>query len=264
MTPDPNRSRPCPPPLVRPFPQAPCVRPGFVATFGGPASGLWPSGGQIAAPPAPSVIPGPSPTPVPTCVTTTLFSECFTGCTAPTNCGWTIVTPAGTVVFDGTKLIEGSSGANAQGEARKALPGVPTGSFTAQFAFQEIAAATSANKTYALGMFDSLGNGVFSIGLIADGTVIIGDQTDIYIGTWTPVAGASHIVHITRAGAGSLTLMIDGAMIALTPIAPGPVVGVPSVVDASIANNDLDGQGSYDNIFLTDGILPASTVFCCP
>jgi hypothetical protein len=140
---------------------------------------------------------------------------------------------------------------------------VPAGDFTVQFKFTEISAPPSVNKTYALGMFDALGNSIFSIGLFGDGTIFVGDQVDIFLGAWTPVAGATHTVHATKDGPGTFTLYIDGAVVPLVFLAPGPVTGVPSVVDASITNNDLDGMGSYDDVFLTSGVLPPSTVFCC-
>jgi hypothetical protein len=129
--------------------------------------------------------------------------------------------------------------------------------------FQEVAAPPTGNITYAVGMFDSLGNAFFAIALVGDGSLLIGDTANIYIGTWTPSAGAIHTVHITRTAAGVLTLYIDGVVVPLILVAPGPVTGVAGVADLSIANNDLSGQGSYDNVFLTDGILPPSTEFCC-
>lgn len=253
----------CTPPGAPRLPNIPVCRPGgFITPFGGPASGLSPSGSV----PGPSVTPSPTPSPAPspTCTTADLFAECFTGCNVLGSCGWTVITPAGTVVFDGVKMLEGSSGANAQGEARKALPSAPAGAWTATFEFTEVAAPPSGGKDYALGMFDGAGNGIFSVVFIGDGSLFIGDATDILIGTWTPAAGATHLVRLTGNGAGTLTLEVDGVSIPLTPVAPGPITGTPSVVDASIVNNDLDGQGSFDNIFLTNGIVPASTVFCCP
>lgn len=265
--PPPPRRPVCTPPGRPRIPQVPVCPPtplrGFVTPFGGPASGISPAGPSAPAA-APAVVPAPTPVPpVPTCVTATDFTECFTGCDGAGNCGWTIVTPAGTVVFDGVKVNEGSSGLNAQGEVRKPLSAFPAGDFTAQFTLQEVAAPPTANITYALGMFDALGNSFISIALFGDGSLFIGDMTNIYIGTWTPVSGTIHTVHITRTATGTLTLYIDGIVIPLVFLAPGPVVGMAGVADLSIANNDLSGQGSYDNVFLADGILPPSTEFCC-
>lgn len=227
--------------------------------FGGPASSPWSFGGSAVA----ASTPAPTPIPVPACISADLFSDCFTGCDEVGNCGWTIITPAGTVTFDGTKIIEGSFGANTQGEAQKSLAFMPAGAFTAQYEFTEIAAATP-NKTYAVGMFDALGNAIFAVSLLGDGSLFAGDQTNIFIGTWTPVPGATHTVHVTDDGAGTMTLYIDGVLVPLIFLAPGPITGTASVVDLSIDNDDLDGQGSYDSVFLTNGILPPSEVFCCP
>jgi hypothetical protein len=207
----------------------------------------------------------PSPAPGPTCVTATLFAECFTGCNSPGNCGWTLMTPPGTVIFDGTQMLAGSSGLNPFGLARKPLLVYPTpGFFTAQYQFREIVGPPTVNKTYTAGAFDAAGNSIFTLGLSGDGTFIFGDDTDIYTGVWTPMSGATHIVHISKNGPGTVQLWIDGALIPLVFLAPGPIVDVPSVVGLSISNDDFDGMGAFDNVFLTDGALPPNTEFCCP
>lgn len=243
----------------------PTFRGGFVTPFGGPASGISTAGGVPveAAATGPSVV--PTPAPGPTCVTAEFFAECFTGCDGVGNCGWVTMTPAGTVIFDGSMILEGSSGANTQGLVRKPLPVVPTpGFFTAQFQVTEIVGPPNINKTYAVGAFDAAANSIFSIALSGAGTFFFGDDTDIYTGVWTPVSGATHTVHISKNGPGTLLLWIDGALIPLVFLAPGPITDVPSVVSLSIDNDDLDGMGSYDSVFLAAGALPLGTEFCCP
>lgn len=258
----------CTPPGVPRIPNVPVCRPVLrggngVTPFGGPASGISPAGGIPAPSPGPSVI--PTPAPGPTCVTAEFFSECFTGCDGVGNCGWVTMTPAGTVVFDGTQILEGSSGINPQGLARKPLAIAPTpGFFTAQFQFTEIVGPPTANKTYAVGAFDAAANSVFSIGLIGDGTIFFGDDSDVYSAAWTPVSGATHTVQITKNGPGTVLLWIDGVLIPLVFLFPGPITDVPSVVSLSITNNDLDGMGAYDSIFLAAGARPLGTEFCCP
>lgn len=237
-----------------------CLPGGGPTPFGGPAAGLWPRGSGPQAPAASAAAAAPSPAPAPQCQAASLFSDCFTN----GNVGWTVVTPAGTVTFTGGKINEGSSGGNPQGQARKALASVPSGAWTASFKLTEIAAAPTAGMNYAVGMFNSAGDSVFALVLIGDGSVFAGDMTDIYFGAWTPSAGATHTVRLTRTGPGTLTLSIDGVNIPLTPIAPGPITGTAGVVDLSIQNNDLSGMGAYDEVFLTDGIADPALRFCCP
>lgn len=251
--PDPRRRCPQtrPPSPPRPCPWV------FVTPLGGPASGISPLGS--AGPGFPAVV-APS-----NCLRATFFADCFTGCTGDGSaCGWTVTTPAGTVIFDGEQVLEGSSGANPQGLARKAKPGSPSGAFTAAFTFREIAAPPSVNKTYAVGFFDAAGNGIAVVALVGDGSLLAADRSGIFSGTWSPVAGARHQVRMTSDGAGNLTLTIDGVAIPLTFLAPTPVTDVPNSVSLSIANNDLDGKGAFDEVFLTAGLVPSTMAFCCP
>jgi hypothetical protein len=240
----------------------PCCGPTGPTPFGGAASGLYPGGARPAAAPARSAAASPSPAPAPQCQVATLFSDCFTN----GNVGWTVLTPAGTVTFTGGKLNEGSSAGNSQGEAQKALPVLPAGAWTATFKLTEVAAAPSGNKDYAIGAFDAAGNSVWALAVFGDGTAFIGDASTIYSFTWTPAAGATHTFLMTRTAGGTLSLFIDGAPIVLTFVAPIPISNpTPNVVDASITNNDLDGMGAYDEIFMTDGIVdPSALRFCCP
>src|SRR5436190_14587338 len=97
----------CPPPLVRRSSDGRCVKP-FTTPFGGPASGLWPSGSV--------------PTPPIACVTTDIFRDCFQGCMGTISgaspgpvCGWTFSEAfgafGGRVVFTpGVMSFVGSNG----------------------------------------------------------------------------------------------------------------------------------------------------------
>jgi len=194
------------------------------------------------------------------CQVASKFADAFTS----GNVGWTVTTPVGTVTFTGGKMNMGSSGANVQGSARKALASVPAGAWTATFKFTEVNAAPSANKIYTIGAINGAGDGLFVLAFTGDGTGLIGDLEDVYTFTWTPVAGATHTVLITRDGADSLTLSIDGVAITLAPAGAGPITGTASNVEVSITNSDLDGQGAFDDIFLTDGLVDTSWRFCAP
>ena len=244
----------CPPGQVRIPHTNRCVPRSNTTPLGGPASGLWPSGssGRSQAPAVGR-----------TCKSA-LFSACFTGCNAPGNCGWTIITPAGTVVFDGEKMIMGSSGANPQGLATHVLTGVPARNVTFQFQLQEVAAPPSGNKLYSTGVFDAAANSIFAVVLFGDGTVGVAAGPDLnYLGTWTPSSGGVRKVHLTIDALGVPSLFIDGVPIPLTFGVVFPIVFMPDVLGANIQNNDLDGQGSYDNMAVAVGQFPPSTVFCC-
>lgn len=160
----------------------------------------------------------------------------------------------------------GSSGADPQGLAFHAVAGAPTLGVTLQYRFAEIAGAPTINMDYVVGVIDSSGEGNPLVFLRGDGFVIVFRGAVGYLGAWAPVGnGAVHVVHITVDGGGNPSLFIDGVFIPLSaPGAVSPVVASPNQVGASILNDDLSGQGSFDRIFVADGVYPPSTEFCCP
>lgn len=160
----------------------------------------------------------------------------------------------------------GSSGADPQGLAFHSVSGAPTVGVTLRFRFAEIAGAPTINMDYVVGVLDSGGEGNPLVFLRGDGLVIVFRGSLAYLGTWTPAGnGAVHIVHLTVDAAGNPSLFIDGIPIPITgPGAVSPVVAAPNQVGASIENDDLSGQGSFDRIFVAAGVFPVSTEFCCP
>ena len=240
----------CPPNFVL-NKQGCCLPTGTTTPFGGPASGLWPSGSTPSRPPAPSC-------------QAPYFAACFQGCNAPGNCGWTIITPPDTVIFDGARVNLGSGeDENPDGLVTHALAGVPANTFTAQFLLQEIAAAPTANKLYSFTIFDSLGNGIIQVALRGDGTLTVTVGPSSYGGAWTPMSGATSTVHLTVDALGVPSLWIAGVSIPLAPTAPLAVTSTPNTIELGIENDDEDGMGAYDNVFVALGIFPPATVFCC-
>jgi hypothetical protein len=233
-----------------------------VTPFGGPASGLWPTG--TAAPsPGPRVLAqGVKPV---SCTVASILAQCFVGCNLPGNCGWTIDTPAGTVTFTGLVMKMGPFGANVLGEAARTLPGVPTLNITIQFKLTEIAGVPTGNMNYSVTTYDPLGARAQHFALSGSGGLLVVIDNQEWIGTWTPLGNnTQRNVHLSVA-LGIPTLTIDGVNI---PLALGAVLpipgGVPNSLIVRIQNNDTLDQGSYDSLFITNGPTPASTVFCCP
>jgi hypothetical protein len=144
-----------------------------------------------------------------------------------------------------------------------ALAGVPANTFTAQFLLQEIAAAPTANKIYTFAIFDSLGNGIIQVALRGDGTLTVTVGASSYSGAWSPMSGATRQVHLTVDALGVPSLWIAGVSIPLAPIAPLAVTSTPNTIELGIENDDEDGMGAYDNVFVALGIFPPATVFCC-
>lgn len=221
--------------------------------FGGPASGLWPSGTV-----------GPSG--VTPCRTADLFSQCFQGCdhSAIPDCGWA-KTGGGTVVFGPDHVTMGSNGILDDGIIERPAPGLPSTGYTLQFNFTELPFPPTALMAYEVGFFDALGNVKLDIDFAADGSVAV--LTDLFRydadPAWTPVAGATHTAHVTVDAAGLVRVFLDGAEIALVQSPHTDLVGTPDSVSIKIQDKSKSGQGSFQNIFMASGVLSEKTVFCC-
>ncbi len=272
----PNRRPFCTPPGVPRLPNVPVCRPMFVTPFGGPASGISPSGGG----PAPS----PAPPPVPSCVSASIFADCFRSCTGVVNaaspgpvCGWTYIEPfgplGGQVTFTPGMMSVQSFDADDFPIVTKPLPAPLATVFglSGQFAFTEYPTPPGPTTTYQIFM-NNLGiTQTLSVSLFGDGSVVVqaGDSTLIptYTGTWTPNHG-SHVVHFSIDGAGIPTFFLDGVNI--------PLVFFGNVLSAgsSYPDNSINyGAGAGDvtpasspvrNLFITAGVVGPRTVFCCP
>lgn len=242
-------------------PGKPCSTP-----FGGPASGLWPSGrSQESAGPS---VQGAQ---LLSCLLSDIFSDCFTGCLTPATCGWTVLTAPPTVSFDGDQMVMGRVEPDIGGDAFKALSmPMPAAGFTVQFKFNEQAMAIPGfDQSYEVNFSDGTGLITCKVRLLGGGVLTVNLGGPQFTGAWTPLgSSAPHVVHFTYDGVTPL-LFIDGIPIALGPIAPAPLSQAPSSVLASITKVAApippgDGIGAFDWIFAASGVLPPSTVFCCP
>lgn len=272
----------CTPPGTPRLPQVPVCRPmpgrmGGVTPFGGPASGISTAGGV----PGPAIPSGPAVIPGPVCLTASMFADCFGACvgTIPpgTVCGWTFSDAQG--VFGGqVNFTPGSmelvSASPAEFPAATKTPSAPISIFnlTDQFKFTEGSAPPGSGLSYQHYVVDStLANGMI-VGLDDSGFVAVAigpvAAAQAYTGTWTPNNG-THVVHVTTDGSGVPMLWIDGVLIPLTPAAISPLlIGTlaANTVSFFFATNVIVGTFSMivNDLFLTAGNLPPSTVFCCP
>lgn len=158
--------------------------------------------------------------------------------------------------------------------AAKPLPAALASVFgvSGQWSFTEFTTPPNSSTVYQLvvnntGLTESL-----SVSFFGDGNVGVeaGDPTNIplYLGTWTPSAGATHTVHFTVDGAGVPRLWLDGVEIPLTFVA-----NVPTAWTFFPAQSIAYGVDSADaaptsspvtDFFVTAGIVGPETVFCCP
>lgn len=235
-----NRKVPCPP----------C--PPYNAPFGGPASGLWPSGSSFGQ------------TSLSSCLVANLLSECFQGCNNPGNCGWQIF--FGDVVFTGQDVKLDPNGGAAV--IFKPLSGVPSQNVSVQVRFQEIAGALEPTMQYGMGAVGASGRGIVGAQLRGDGTVFVEiGETTIYNGTWTPQGGgAFHTVVVNVDANGTPTLFIDQVLIPLVVggvLIPAPF-GPAAVFSAVNIGGTPQGPATLHSIFIARGIYPPTTVFCCP
>jgi len=241
-------------------PKKPCSTP-----FGGPGSGLWPSSGA-----AESAGPRVLGRPAPSCVLADLFADCFTACLTPAACGWTVISPPPTVSFNGDQMIIGRVGMDATGEAFKALLATMPFDFTVQYKFSEmLLAPPGADQTYQVDVSDATGLIVLRVSLSGGGAVLVNVSGAQFSGVWTPLgAGAPHTVHCSWGG-GIPFLVIDGGVIGLAPIPPASFSQAPDTMLARVMKVGAptlpgEGVGAFDWIFVATGVLPPSTVFCCP
>lgn len=264
----------------RPF-CGPCA-PGLPSPFGGPGSGLWPSGGATA--PAQQAA-GVTPTPGPSCVTPSIFADCFGACTGVINgaspgpiCGWTYIEPFGALGgefnFAPGVMSMDSFDADDFPNATKPLSAslATVLGLSGQFEFTEYLTPPNPTTTYSIVLNNFDLSESLLVGLFGDGDLSVqaGDPASIpfYLGAWTPVPGASHVVHFAVDGAGIPTIFIDGVAIPLVFTA-----NVPSFSVFYPVNSISYGGGAGDvaaassplrNLFVTAGDPGPATVFCCP
>lgn len=263
-------------------PRVICVRPGFVTPFGGPASGISPSGFANSAPGSGAIV-APAPTPVPTCVTASIFADCFGLCAGVINsaapgpvCGWTYIEPfgplGGQVTFTpGVMRIDAFDADDFPIVAKPFSASLASVfGISGQVDFTEYQTPPTVNTTYQwlINNFDI--SQQYFLGLFGDGTVLVqaGDPSiaiPSYLGTWTPNNGA-HVVHFEVDGAGIPTLWIDGVSIPLTFLANlGTFSGYPanSISVAAGSGDATPDSAQIRSIFITVGATAPETEFCC-
>lgn len=151
------------------------------------------------------------------------------------------------------------------------VPPASISGISGQFAFTEHPTPPTANTTYQLLVSNSDMSEVLAIALFGDGGIIVqaGDPNNIptYLGTWTPNLG-THTVHFQVDGAGIPTLFIDGVATPLAFLADlGSFWVLYPAASISYGGGGADPGPStaiVRDIFVTSGITPPQTVFCCP
>lgn len=258
-------------------PQAPSLS----SPLGGPASGLWPSGpGAAAAAPPPS--PAPAPAPVPSCSGTVadIFSDCFSVCTGSippgSVCGWSFVMPygpkGGSVVFTPGLMSLNAAGAPADATpaAQKSITLGSVLGITGQVTFTEFAAALGSGMSYEFHIRSAGGTEHVFVLLDDSGFALVqagpSGAAGSYFGAWTPNNG-THEVHFEISGLGVPTLFVDDVAIVLAFGGASPVFGAftPNTVVALGSSGVGTPQSmKVTRYFLTTGLLPSTTDFCCP
>lgn len=245
---------------------------GLPTPFGGPGSGLWPTGGGSTPPPPPPPLPP---------IVADILADCFAACAGVISqgapgpiCGWTYFTslsgPASTVTFSQGSMTFDCPTSNEAPAASKPISISGVNDRTVHFTFHEFN-DIQASIAYMIIVTDLANTNALSINLESNGSVSVaaGLQANIpfYSGTWTP-NGGFHTVHLTVDASGLPRLWIDGAEITLTLIGSAPFAGYPAdsvVANFSDLNNDAIARTSVlESLFITTGqILPTRT-FRCP
>lgn len=250
------------------------MRPGFITPFGGPASGLWPSGSG-----------GPPTPPKAQCLVATICSDCFASCVGTIDdafrgpiCGWIFDEMFGNL-GGSVSFIPGYMTFNAptQQELPAASKAISLTSFlniTGQFTFSEFPGTSGAAlAVYTLQIYDVVNGVVVLVALFDDGTIDFElgptpGPRSVYSGVWTP-NGGTHKVHFTSDALGTPRLWIDGVEIPLVFFVfdATPPTTIPNTIDFNMLNFDGPGpakSSTVRNVFVTTGVLSPDTVFCCP
>lgn len=250
------------------------LRRGYQTPFGGPASGLWPSGGRSTPPP-------PTPIPLP-CLIADVLADCLAACAGSISqgtpgpvCGWTYFTsifgPPGTIVFSPGSMLFAAPTSNEAPAASKGIVLASVNDLTMRFTFQEFSEAQGSVQ-YTLVVTDA-GNAdglAIFLGANNDVTVLLGPQGNIstYLGMWAPNRG-SHTVHMTVSPSGIPRLWIDGTEVSMALNSTGTVMsGFPAssvVVNFFDLNSDgIPRTAKLTSLFIASGQFPSTRTFCCP
>lgn len=279
-------------------PSAPGKAPAQTVCFVGPVSkgapsGLSPTGGPANGPfsngnvPAPSPSPAPAPPVPPSCVTASIFTDCFPCTGGPINggapgpvCGWTFSEAfgpkGGQVTFTpGVMSLDGLGGGSNTPGAGRPFPS-PLGGVTllsTQFKFTEYPGSAGTAAIYHHFIFDSTFSNFIQVFMNATGLVLFiagpAAGADSYSGTWVPDNG-THKVDYSIDALGVPTLYIDDVLIPLVFGGGGntPPFGSTFSADTIYFLSEPGGafviSSKVMDVFVTAGIQPPTTAYCCP
>lgn len=213
-----------------------------------------------------------------------IFSDCFAACSGVLSgsapgpiCGWTyseVYGPLGGTVT----LTPGSMSFDTHNDtefpgAIKPLPAsLPSiYNLSGKFKFKEYQTPPNPLTSYTLNINNVDVTQVLVLGLFGDGSVVFqfGDPSaaDNYTGTWVPNLGV-HEVAFSLSSAGVPKLWIDGVQIPLTFAGAGTSSGsfFPGDIIAMYfgSGDPTPGTSPVNNLFVTSGVKPPSTKYCCP
>lgn len=267
-----DKNQKCPSTFTRKHPKGPCVPKRMVTPFGGPASGISPSGSS------PSALRGQD------CTISNFIADCFKDCEGQTTaispgpiCGWKFSEAFGTsttpIVFSpGSMTITTNTAADYIGSVKSLPRPLPQNlNISAQFEFTEY--QTPPNPTTAYQLFLTNGDssrGIF-LSLFGDGSGVIqiGDTASIptWSFVWTPNRG-HHIVHLSVDSRGVPTIWIDHKEAPVTFI--GNVLSVFNLLPGNTvsffggAGDPAAAASPIQRVFVTQGNVGPETKFCCP
>lgn len=250
-----------------------CGCSGLPTPFGGPASGLWPSGGGApAAPPPPPAPP----------IAANILAECFSECLGVISsispgpvCGWAYFIsfggPTSTITFSPGEMRFDAPTSNESPAASKGISLSGVNNRTVQFTFQEFDDLRS-SIFYMVLILDALSANMINVYLSPDGVVQVSvgptSAVPVYQGTWAPNKGR-HTVRVTVDDLGLPRLWVDGVEITLAFFVSSPYGG--GYPDESVIVNftdvngpDLSRTSTLNSLFITSGQYPPTQAFACP
>jgi len=215
------------------------------------------------------------------CVVAGILSECFPCTGGPIDgaspgpvCGWTfseVFGPKGGNVTFTPGQMEMNATANNEVPAALKSVAIPTlNAITFQTTFTEFPGATGSGfSQYEFYLMTGGVSRVLALVMVDTGilTLTVGPSAgaDTYSAPWTPNNG-THTIHITVSAGGVPTLYIDGILVPLTFLGNGALfTGLPAnTVSAFFSSGPTFPQTAViSEIFITSGVLPPTTTFCC-
>jgi hypothetical protein len=218
-------------------------------------------------------------------MTASVFTDCFPCTGGPINggspgpvCGWTFSEAfgpkGGQVTFTpGVMSLDALGGLSNTPGAGKPLPGTLAGvtNLSGQFKFTEHPGSLATSTDYQFYLFDSTFTNWISLYLNASGfaQVIVGPTAgaDGYNGTWVPTGG-THKIDFSINSIGVPTLFIDDVAIPLVfsggGFSPFGTFAAGTLYFFSLRDPAAVTSAKIMDVFVTAGVQPPTTVYCCP